>query len=197
MASRMTQRSRAKAERYSAILSAATRLFAERGFNSVSISELGAAVGVSGPAVYRHFPDKQAILAAILLEVSERLFSGGQRVVSRLDVPREQLQELIHFHVGFALAEADVIRLQDRELRSLGDDESGAVRQLQREYVNTWVDVLARLHPGRERPVLQAQAHACFGLMNSTHYSASHRQDVTRELSRSVLEGMAVAALTS
>ena len=45
---------------------AAATLFAERGYAGVTIEDLGAAVGVSGPAVYRHFPGKAAVLAAIL-----------------------------------------------------------------------------------------------------------------------------------
>ena len=80
MASGLTERDRAKADRQSALLQEAARLFAERGFTGVSLEDLGAAVGVSGPAVYRHFANKQALLGAILLRVSERLRDGGRRV---------------------------------------------------------------------------------------------------------------------
>ena len=38
------------------ILIVAARLFAKHGFHGVSIADLGAAVGVSGPALYRHLP---------------------------------------------------------------------------------------------------------------------------------------------
>ena len=58
-------RSEAKAQRREALLAAAAHHFAERGFNGVSIEDLGTAVGMSGPAVYRHFESKQALLAAI------------------------------------------------------------------------------------------------------------------------------------
>lgn len=51
-----TQRGQAKELRRLALLSAAAGLFAENGFNRVSLEDLGAAAGVSGPAVYRHFP---------------------------------------------------------------------------------------------------------------------------------------------
>ena len=52
---------------------AAASLFAVNGFNRVSLEDLGAAAGVSGPAVYRHFPGKQAVLGALLLTVSQDL----------------------------------------------------------------------------------------------------------------------------
>ncbi|WP_239070776.1 TetR/AcrR family transcriptional regulator, partial [Cellulomonas chitinilytica] len=78
---RPTARLRAKAERRSALLEAAARLFARHGFEGVSIEDLGSSAGVSGPAVYRHFPSKQAVLGALLVEVSDRLLVGGRAVV--------------------------------------------------------------------------------------------------------------------
>ena len=65
MADAGTARERGKADRTAALLDAATTLFAQRGFAGVSLEQLGAAVGVSGPAVYRHFANKQAVLAAV------------------------------------------------------------------------------------------------------------------------------------
>ncbi len=73
-----TQRSQAKANRRQALLSAAATLFALEGFNRVSLEDLGAAAGVSGPAVYRHFAGKQAVLGALLLSVSQNLLDGGR-----------------------------------------------------------------------------------------------------------------------
>ena len=84
-ASRATQRSQAKENRRQALLSAAAALFAVDGFNRVSLEDLGAAAGVSGPAVYRHFAGKQAVLGALLLSVSQDLLDGGRRVVADSD----------------------------------------------------------------------------------------------------------------
>lgn len=47
---------------------AASRLIRRRGFDGVGIDDIGAEIGVSGPAVYRYFPSKQAILADIVAE---------------------------------------------------------------------------------------------------------------------------------
>ena len=111
MTSGVTERDRAKADRQAAILHEAARLFAERGYSGVSLEDLGAAVGVSGPAVYRHFENKQALLGAILVGVSQRLRAGGRAVVEAGGAPEEQLRAIIAFHVDFALADADVIRV--------------------------------------------------------------------------------------
>lgn len=186
-----TMRSRAKAHRRDALHAAAARLFAERGFERVSLEDLGAAVGVSGPAVYRHFSSKQAVLAALLVGASEGLLAGGAAVVERESDPARALRELIAFHVDFALRDREVIRVQDRDLDSLAEPERHAVRTLQRKYVELWVEVLARLDPEAPRPTLRTRAHATFGLLNSTPHSAGTGQV------RSLLESMALAALTS
>ncbi len=194
MARATTDRDRAKADRHAAILRESARLFAERGFSGVSLEELGAAVGISGPALYRHFSGKQALLGALLVGVSERLRDGGRTVTDLESDPLTRLQGLIAFHVDFALADADVIRVQDRDLASLSDDDLRAVRRLQREYVEIWIGVLGELHPDRTADDLRVRAHACFGLMNSTPHSG---RGGSPDHTRAILESMALAALRS
>ncbi|MET4781460.1 TetR/AcrR family transcriptional regulator [Glaciihabitans sp. UYNi722] len=186
-----TVRSRAKADRRSALLEAAARLFSERGFDRVSIEDLGAAAGVSGPAVYRHFSGKQAVLAALLVGVSEGLRDGGQRVVDSQTDAATTLEALVAFHVNFALANPDVIRVQDRDLDSLADPDRHRVRALQRGYVELWVAALERIHPDALALALRTRAHATFGLINSTPHTGN-----SRDL-RAILERMALAALNS
>ncbi|TQJ32267.1 TetR/AcrR family transcriptional regulator [Microbacterium sp. SLBN-146] len=198
MTTRVTERERQKADRYSALLSEASRLFAERGYSGVSLEELGAAVGVSGPAVYRHFANKQALLGKILITVSERLLAGGTAVVSAETDAAERLRSLVRFHTDFALADADVIRVQDRDLASLSDEDRHTVRRLQRAYVEVWIGVLAEVHPDRDAADLRVRAHACFGLINSTPHSVRGlRGTPGDEAVRGVLETMAIAALTA
>lgn len=187
-----TARGRAKAERRDALLSSAAQLFADRGFDGVSIEDLGSSVGISGPAVYRHFPSKQAVLAALLVGVSEGLLTGGRAVVSASSDDPSALVALVRFHVDFALRDPDVIRVQDRDLASLSPADREAVRDLQRRYVDLWVDVLRRLSPATERPELRLRAQATFGLLNSTPHSA---RSVTTSRTRALLEEMALAAL--
>jgi len=186
---RETPRARAKADRRRSILDAASRQFAERGFDRVSMEDLGAAAGVSGPAVYRHFPGKQAVLAALLIDVSQGLFDGGTAVIEGGSDAAATLRSLITFHVTFALANADVIRVQDRDLESLASPEQHRVRALQRNYVELWVGVIARLDPQADAAALRVKAHAAFGLINSTPHSG--RSAATGR----ILEAMAWAAL--
>src|SRR5919202_5262216 len=154
------------------ILRAAAQLFAERGSRAVGVDDIGAAVGVSGPAIYRHFASKDAMLAEMLLRISERLLDGGtERVAAAGADPAAQLRALIEFQVDFALDNPALITVQDRDLGSLAQEDAAQVRRLQRRYVEVWVAVLARLHPAAEAAACRARAHAVFRLINSTPHS--------------------------
>lgn len=189
-----TSRGRAKADRREALLAAAASLFARSGFNGASIEDLGTAAGVSGPAVYRHFSGKQGVLAALLVGASEDLLAGGRAVAAENPDAAAALRSLVRFHVDFALADPDVIRVQDRDLDSLAEADRHRVRALQRAYVELWVEVLGRLHPGVDTALLRIRAHATFGLINSTPHSAV--AGASPAAVRALLEQMALTALT-
>ncbi|GHD07631.1 TetR/AcrR family transcriptional regulator [Zhihengliuella salsuginis] len=187
-------RRQAKEERRTAYLDAAARLFADHGYRGVSIEDLGAACGVSGPAVYRHFANKQAVLAALLLGVSRSLLDGSTMVADEGLEPDIVLQRLVEFQADFALSNADVIRVQDRDLGNLDDESAALVRQLQRDYIGVWTDQLQRLHPRESSDGARQRAQAVFGLLNSTPHSNTREESSTQ---RSRLVAMAWAALSA
>jgi len=179
-----------KAERRAQLVLAASRLFAERGFRAVSMEDLAAEAGVSGPAVYRHFASKEALLADLLIDVSEQLLEGGTQRASASS-PSESLQLLIAFHTDFALRDRDLIRIQDHDFANLAPDDARTVSRLQRAYVEIWVDVLRRIDVALTESDARTKIHAVFGLLNSTPHSASHRDT---ESTRAILETMAADA---
>ena len=195
--STQTRRSRLKSDRRSKLLAAAERLIAERGYLAVRLEDIGSAVGISGPAIYRHFPNKEALLTELLVGVSTRLLAGARAVVSEAIDDEAAFDGLVDFHLEFALSEPDLIRIQDRDLAHLPDRARRQVRKAQRQYVEIWVDLL------RERDAIseadaRVMAHAAFGLLNSTPYSlkALGAKDTDVSRSRAVLRAMTVAALS-
>jgi AcrR family transcriptional regulator len=177
------------------ILQAAAQLFAERGSRAVGVDDVGAAVGVTGPAIYRHFASKDAMLAEMLLRISERLLAGGSAQVAQAgDDAAQQLRALIAFHVDFALDNPALITVQDRDLSTLADVDAAQVRRLQRRYVEVWVGVLTRLHPEADAAASRARAHAIFGLINSTPHSTGR---LSRPAMATLLSDMAWAAGTA
>ncbi|MFE9427689.1 TetR/AcrR family transcriptional regulator [Kitasatospora sp. NPDC006697] len=156
----------------------AARLFAARGFLGVGVDEIGKAVGISGPGLYRHFSGKDAMLADLLVGISERLLEEGRRRSAAAD-PADALDALIDGHVDFALDDSDLITLHDRELFHLKEEDRRRVRRLQREYVELWVATVRAAFPAlaapEREPAARVAVHAVFGLLNSTPHSLGLR----------------------
>lgn len=160
------------ATRREQILATAATLFAERGFHGVSVVELGAACGISGPALYKHFESKDAVLAQMLVDISEELLRvGTQRSEAAADAA-EALAALVGWHVEFALNHKPLIVVQDRDWPHLPVDARERVRTLQRRYVELWAGRIREVHPALTPARARATAHAAFGLLNSTPHSA-------------------------
>jgi AcrR family transcriptional regulator len=175
------------------ILEIAVGLFVARGYHGVSMDNIGAASGVTGPALYHHFKNKEAMLAAALFPVSENLLAGGRaRVSEHSNDPDQALAALVDFHVDFALNNPAVIALHLHELDRLPEDPRREIRRLQRLYVEEWVTVLTARRPDLAAAEARVLAHAAFGLMNSTPFMS---EEVERSRSADLLRAATLAAL--
>lgn len=173
------------------ILDTAAALFAERGFHGVSVHDIGAACGITGPALYRYFAGKDAVLAHMLVEISERLLAEARRRVAATGDPARTLHALVAWHIEFALDHPALIVVQEREWTNLQPHARERVRALQLAYIDEWVDAVRSLRPRVDRATARASAQAVFGLLNSTPHSAR----IGRERMAELLERMAVVAL--
>ncbi|KRF12441.1 TetR family transcriptional regulator [Nocardioides sp. Soil797] len=174
------------------IIATSATLFAERGFHGVSVSEIGAACGISGPGLYKHFAAKDAILAEMLVSISEELLNVGRSRVASAESAPEALAALVDWHISFALANKALIIVQDRDWSSLPADDREKVRTLQRTYVDLWATQLRTLDDSLSLVEARARAHATFGLLNSTPHSAF----LPEAKMRTLLHEMAARALS-
>ncbi|HEV7934035.1 MAG TPA: TetR/AcrR family transcriptional regulator [Actinomadura sp.] len=174
------------------ILAAAAELFARHGYHGVSIGDLGRAVGLTGPALYRHFSGKDAVLARMLLDISERLLTEGAARVAAAPAPAEALDALLRWHIDFALDNPALITVHERELDNVPGPQRHEIRRLQRSYAEEWVGVLRRLHADLPEGRARAATHAAFGLLNSTPHSAG---GLSRDAMGDLLYTMGRAAL--
>jgi AcrR family transcriptional regulator len=141
------------------LVSIAADLFAERGYAGVTVDDIGDAAGVSGPALYHHFTSKEALL-------------GGDDVLERL----------VRFHAEFAVDDRSLITVHLRDLVHTSTSDHDRVRSLQGEYVALWTEAIRRRRPDYSAEVAAAAAHAVFGLINSTPFSARLPRDEMVEL---------------
>jgi AcrR family transcriptional regulator len=159
-----TPRGRARRER---LVAATASLVAQRGYHQVGVDEIGAAAGVSGAAIYRHFTGKQELLVAVIERAVDALMGKARRIVADADFPREALDGLVVAHVDFALHETALITVYDQEAHNLDDAPRRRLRRQQRAYTELWIDVLSSVAPGASRDELLVAVHGAFGLVNS------------------------------
>jgi AcrR family transcriptional regulator len=160
-------------ERRQRILAAAAELVAERGYHEVGMSDIGAAAGIVGSGIYRHFDGKSAVLVAMFDRVIDDLTAAAAEIMSRRLEPAQTLSELIAAHVRITLDDRMLMRVYHNEIASLPADDNRRLRRKQRIYIEEWVHVLDLLRPEADDAVLRALVHAGIGAVHSTLFYSS------------------------
>ncbi len=95
-----------------ALVAAALRQIASEGLEACSLRAVASRAGVSAPAVYRHFADKEALIAAVATECAERLAAAMAEAVARAaDAPLEKFRATGIAVVRFAVAHPEHFRV--------------------------------------------------------------------------------------
>jgi AcrR family transcriptional regulator len=155
------------------ILTAAADLVANRGYHRVSMTDIGKAAGVTGPAIYRHFDGKPAVLVALFDRVIDRLLSQAQSIVHQhSDIP-SALRELVEAQIDFVVADRHLAQVYYREIHNLPDSDSRRLRRKQRVYLEEWVHLLAEQDLQRNGGEVHAVVYSAIGAIQSTLFHAN------------------------
>ena len=112
----------------------ATLLIARHGFEAVTMRQLGDAVGVGAPALYRYFPTKQDLLATLIGEHMADLADGWARAVSGLTTPDARLDAFVAHHIAFHVERRLSTQIANLELRSLDPANLTAAMKARNDY---------------------------------------------------------------
>lgn len=179
-------------ERRDKILRAAGEQFARRGYHAVSLADIGAAAGIVGSGIYRHFTSKSAILVALLDQGMDRLLDEAGRIMATEHDAARQLDALVRGQVAFAVDDRYLVRLYQREVHALPEADRRRLRRLQRMYVEEWVHLLAELRPALADGQARALVHAAIGAVQSV---ASYDSGLPRAKQLDLLRRTAWACL--
>jgi AcrR family transcriptional regulator len=94
------------------LLSTARTEFARRGFEVATLREIATASGLSVGAVYRLFPSKTKLFAAIMLGFEEQRGAAWDAVLRSPSTPLEKLDALAWLHIKLLERFGDEIRIQ-------------------------------------------------------------------------------------
>ena len=152
---------------------AAAALGARRGFDAISMADIGAEAGIVGSGVYRHFDSKTAILVAMADRVMDRLMGRSAEIIKAGWTEREGLTLLVRDHIEVARTHRDALAVYHREARTLPADERRRLSRLQRHYIEEWVHLLAPLRPDLADGEVRLAVHAAIGAIQSTLFFRS------------------------
>ncbi len=129
-------------DRYETILAAASRAFADKGYETTSITEIARAADVSDGLIYKYFDSKRDLLEHVLRVFYERVIEDLAAKVARGQTFGEQLYILISEHLSTFVAERDLCRLFISEVRIAGDYRDSAVQELNRRYTSILIKMV-------------------------------------------------------
>lgn len=184
---RRDRRSRRKEQ----VMAAAAHLFQEFGYHNVSMDDIATALGLTGPALYRHFGNKHDVLAHALTEQLSSVRMVAERVLDEEPDPGKQLSRFLT-DLGALVTEREEALLWKRERRHLTGDEQVEFRQHLRRVLELSVTIMRGSRPG-----LSDSDAALFGWAVLSLYSNTrdYRAGLDPARVRELLRDMACAAL--
>ncbi|GAB2552693.1 TetR/AcrR family transcriptional regulator [Nocardia heshunensis] len=129
------------------ILAEAAKLFGAHGFAAVGIEEIGAAVGVSGPALYHHFSSKAELLDRIVRRQDEWLYLTLVRAVSETRSAEESMRSLLRNFAAFGIDEPDLLAITVSESRHLPIDAVQRYRRVRIDGISQWGRMVQAVRP--------------------------------------------------
>lgn len=171
-------------------------LFNESGFAATSIDEIGAAAGISGPGVYRHFASKQQVLDQALLAGTARASTHVREALRGATTPRERLQALASSLAEEAVDHPEIVALFFRERRNLSPEARAEVERSFRLYIEEWVCALSEIRSDLAEAEVRTAVHGAIGVaLSIAQYNGGlDRRRITRLVEKMTL-GAAFAAL--
>ena len=157
------------AARREALLAVAGRLFAERGYDAVSLNEIGAELGIAGPSIYNHFPGKLDLLTAILQRGNENLWFTLHRVLAESTRPEGAIARLLDNYIEVVGGPPRVVSVLINEVENLPPDLRHSYRVGQRAYLDEWVALLCAWRPSVDERSARLLILATFAAVAALH----------------------------
>jgi AcrR family transcriptional regulator len=153
-------------DRRDELLATAARLFAQRGYHSVSVDDLAAAVGIAGPSIYHHFAAKLDVIVDVISVGANQLLDSTERALADAHDDTQRLDAMLGAYVTFSLTHSDLMDVLITEVAHLPEPHRTGFRMTQRQYLDKWLDLLVRLHPNAPRTHLRVELQAALTVIN-------------------------------
>jgi AcrR family transcriptional regulator len=126
------------------LLQAAATLFKEKGYERTTVRDLGKAVGIQSGSLFHHFPNKEAILRAVMEETILLNTELMKAALSQSNSPEDKVLALIQCELESVLGETGAaMTVLVYEWRSLKDESQQHILKLRSIYEDLWISALS------------------------------------------------------
>ena len=182
----------ATSETYDKILQTARRLFVQQGYTATSMRQVAETAGIGKATIYHHFPDKQAIVLALLKKNTTNMDETLQLVRAETD-PRRRIQVATQTSVRFLFEAADIMQIVRREVPGGREQLQAGYMAFFQEYMALLADAIRRgAEQGIFRPVdPSAAARVLMTMIQGTFamaYLGSERAQSSEQAAAALLD---------
>jgi AcrR family transcriptional regulator len=157
---------RTPASRREQLLSAAARAFQRNGYAGVSIDDIGAEVGVVGPAIYRYFDTKAGILVAATNRFYEWQALEVARALTRPARDADVFDALVEGYVELAVRAIDLLAVSLTESHYLPEDERDRFNRIREENTLEWQRWISATRDDLDEATASTLVHISKGIVH-------------------------------
>jgi len=172
------------------ILSHATHVFYEKGYEGASMRDLSRATGMSLAGLYYYFESKEKLLYLIQKHTFDTVVSKARRKLESINDPEQKIRTFVHNHLEYFLANKEAMSVLSHEDDTLQGGYGQEVAKIKREYYLICVNLVKELRASRgveSDGADRMSVLSLFGMMNWIYTWHNPRFDAdANELSRSM-----------
>ncbi|MEU6573661.1 TetR/AcrR family transcriptional regulator [Streptomyces sp. NPDC046805] len=124
------------------IRAAALELFTSHGYGATTMADIGAAVGIRGPSLYKHVASKQDLLVQIMTGTMQNLLALHRAAIDTTNDPTERLRRATEAHVRYHARHRLEAFVGNREIRSLEEPHRSDVLAIRAQYEAGFRDLI-------------------------------------------------------
>jgi AcrR family transcriptional regulator len=124
------------------IRAAALLLFAERGYQGTTMDDIGDALGIRGPSLYKHVRSKQDLLVEVMLDTMQSLIENQLAALAAGDGLSTRLRRVVEAHVRYHAAHRREAFIGNREISSLELEHRDRILALRDDYEHRLRDLI-------------------------------------------------------
>ncbi|WP_063130978.1 TetR/AcrR family transcriptional regulator [Nocardia fusca] len=176
------------------LLTVAADLFLHHPYDSVTVEMVCAKAGISGPGLYRHFQNKQALLIAVVEEGLQSLHRFARRTVEAEPDPRAALETMIDFHIKSVIDSPPTPLIFLKNEHAFPELDRRRIRREMNLYAEEWISTVSQLRVDLSEPEVRLLTHSVFSMLNGV---ATLNKGLDRESIVKTMSTAAIQALTS